>query len=352
MTVPVWVSTDAPYCRPDDSVQEAMRQMNRWDRESLPVCDADGKLVGTISMRAVCQYANDSGKKIAGMQVSDALEAPTACCIAEDCAVEVMQRMSKAGLWCLPVVDRNHALIGTVRFRALLRSVEGDSDVLRIDGAGSCDEISSPLESRFEGWRVSRMPMELRSPGGDRRRLPRAELSLLLALAEHAGSVVTRDALMNAVCNRDWDPADRYIDVLVGNLRRKFGERASNARAIITVQSVGYLLTLRVQSPLRRCPSSSLTGHEPAMDQRAPLQDALPPDAFQEIGQLYEEQHEAAVHAYCVKHRAIASICMHCNRLYRVVGSQGTSGGLSHGWCSPACAQVGAARATAADAPL
>ncbi len=354
MSVPVWVSADAPYCRPDDSVQDAMRQMTRWDCDSLPVCDADRKLVGSISMRTVCLYADVSGRKLAGMRVRDALESETASCIASDQASEVLRRMSRARLWSLPVLDRHRALIGTANFSTLQRSVEGHSDLIRIDGPGSCDESPSLQEAGFEGWRVSRMPMELRSPGGERRRLPRAELNLLLALIEHAGSVVTRDVLMNAVCNRDWDPTDRYVDVLVSSLRNKFGECASNARAIMTVQGVGYLLMLRVQSPLtrsrksrgqlRRAPASP-AGPKRTVEQPATLRDQLSPETLQEIERIYEEQHDEAAHAYCAKHRAIASICMSCNRVYRVVDSQGTAGGLSHGWCSTACAQVGAARA-------
>lgn len=88
-----------------------------------------------------------------------------------------------------------------------------------------------------------------------------------------------------------------------------------------------------------------------SVGERAPLQDQLPPEALQEIDRLHEEQHDAAVHAYCVKHRAIASICMSCTQIFRVVESQGTSGGLSHGWCSTACAEIGAARATAPQTP-
>lgn len=66
-----------------------------------------------------------------------------------------------------------------------------------------------------------------------------------------------------------------------------------------------------------------------------------------EVNRLYEEQGEAAAHTFCVKRHAIASVCMSCTRLFRVVDSRGTSGGLSHGWCSARCVQLGATRAEA-----
>jgi hypothetical protein len=82
------------------------------------------------------------------------------------------------------------------------------------------------------------------------------------------------------------------------------------------------------------------------MEQHAAFQDQLLSETLQEIEKRYGGQHDEAVHAYCVQHGAIASICMSCKRIYRLVESQGTSGGLSHGWCSSACAQDGAVRAT------
>lgn len=47
----------------------------------------------------------------------------------------------------------------------------------------------------------------------------------------------------------------------------------------------------------------------------------------------------------------IASICMICGDVYRVRGAEGGEGGLSHGWCSAACAEVGADQAEIAALP-
>jgi DNA-binding response OmpR family regulator len=51
---------------------------------------------------------------------------------------------------------------------------------------------------------------------------------------------------MNRIRNREWFPDDRYIDVLVGQLRKKLGERAANAKIIATIHGTGYLFTPEV----------------------------------------------------------------------------------------------------------
>jgi two-component system torCAD operon response regulator TorR len=63
---------------------------------------------------------------------------------------------------------------------------------------------------------------------------------------ERAGEPMDRDQLMTRIRNREWFPDDRYIDVLVGQLRKKLGERASNAKLIATIHGTGYLFTPEV----------------------------------------------------------------------------------------------------------
>ena len=61
-----------------------------------------------------------------------------------------------------------------------------------------------------------------------------------------AGEVMNRDQIMNRIRNREWFPDDRYIDVLVGQLRKKLGERAATAKIITTIHGTGYLFTPEV----------------------------------------------------------------------------------------------------------
>ncbi len=98
----------------------------------------------------------------------------------------------------------------------------------------------------FEGWQLDLNKRELTSPEGEQATLSAGEYQLLLAFMEQAGEVMNRDQLMNRIRNREWFPDDRYIDVLVGQLRKKLGERAANAKIIATIHGTGYLFTPEV----------------------------------------------------------------------------------------------------------
>ena len=98
----------------------------------------------------------------------------------------------------------------------------------------------------FEGWQLDLNKRELTSPEGTQSALSAGEYQLLLAFMEQAGEVMNRDQLMNRIRNREWFPDDRYIDVLVGQLRKKLGERAANAKIIATIHGTGYLFTPEV----------------------------------------------------------------------------------------------------------
>jgi DNA-binding response OmpR family regulator len=99
---------------------------------------------------------------------------------------------------------------------------------------------------KFEGWMLDLNKRELTSPEGEAKQLSAGEYQLLLAFMEKAGEVMNRDQLMNRIRNREWYPDDRYIDVLVGQLRKKLGERAGNAKIITTIHGTGYLFTPEV----------------------------------------------------------------------------------------------------------
>jgi len=98
----------------------------------------------------------------------------------------------------------------------------------------------------FDNWQLDLNKRELTAPDGEQTTLSAGEYQLLLAFMEQAGEVMNRDQLMNRIRNREWFPDDRYIDVLVGQLRKKLGERAANAKIIATIHGTGYLFTPEV----------------------------------------------------------------------------------------------------------
>ena len=67
------------------------------------------------------------------------------------------------------------------------------------------------------------------------------QFDLLVALAERAGRVLTRDQIMEAVRGRELDAFDRSIDVHMGRIRAAIEADAKNPRRILTVRGVGYV---------------------------------------------------------------------------------------------------------------
>ncbi|MDA1302362.1 MAG: response regulator [Proteobacteria bacterium] len=97
------------------------------------------------------------------------------------------------------------------------------------------------VKRTFEGWTLDLNKRELVTPTEQIQSLSAGEFHLLLALIENAGVVMTRDQLMNRIRNREWYPDDRYIDVLVGQVRRKFRQFAPGKTFISTIHGTGYL---------------------------------------------------------------------------------------------------------------
>jgi DNA-binding response OmpR family regulator len=113
------------------------------------------------------------------------------------------------------------------RLRAVLRrpplAAETDARVLRF----------GRLEIDL-GARVARLD-------GDARALTAYQFDLLVALAERAGRVLSREQLLDAVKGAAFDPFDRSIDVHIGRLRAAIEDDVKQPRRIITVRGVGYV---------------------------------------------------------------------------------------------------------------
>ena len=68
------------------------------------------------------------------------------------------------------------------------------------------------------------------------------QFDLLVALAERAGRVLTRDQIMEAVRGRELEAFDRSIDVHMGRIRQAIEMDAKEPKRILTVRGVGYVL--------------------------------------------------------------------------------------------------------------
>jgi len=71
--------------------------------------------------------------------------------------------------------------------------------------------------------------------------LTTAEFDLLWLLASHAGQILSRDDILNALRGIEFDGLDRSIDARISRLRRRLGDDLENPRFIKTVRAKGYL---------------------------------------------------------------------------------------------------------------
>jgi len=76
---------------------------------------------------------------------------------------------------------------------------------------------------------------------GEERTLTSYQFSLLLALAQNAGRVLSREALMDLVKGEALEAFDRSIDVHISRIRAAIEDNVKTPRRIITVRGIGYV---------------------------------------------------------------------------------------------------------------
>ncbi len=77
---------------------------------------------------------------------------------------------------------------------------------------------------------------------GVERMLTAYQFDLLLALARHAGRVLSRERLMDLVRGEALETFDRSIDVHVGKIRQVIEDDPKQPRRLLTVRGSGYVL--------------------------------------------------------------------------------------------------------------
>mgnify|MGYP001580835683 CR=1 FL=1 len=106
--------------------------------------------------------------------------------------------------------------------------------ILRRRGAGAARTL------RFGRLEIDRDARALRMDGAQRS-ITSYQFALLLALAENAGRVLSRDALMDQLKGEPLEAFDRSIDVHISRIRAAIEDDPKRPRRIITVRGAGYV---------------------------------------------------------------------------------------------------------------
>ena len=114
--------------------------------------------------------------------------------------------------------------------------------VLRRSGETSAAAAANGVHKvmRFGSLEIDRDARAV-SVSGSLCELTSYQFDLLVALAERAGRVLSRDQIMEAVRGRELEAFDRSIDVHMGRIRSAIEVDAKDPKRILTVRGVGYV---------------------------------------------------------------------------------------------------------------
>ena len=107
--------------------------------------------------------------------------------------------------------------------------------ILRRSKAGGRPDVL-----RFGRLEIDRGAREVRLDGAVKL-ITSHQFALLLALAEHAGRVMSREALMDIVKMEPLEAFDRSIDVHISRIRAAIEDEVKRPRRILTVRGAGYV---------------------------------------------------------------------------------------------------------------
>ncbi len=130
-------------------------------------------------------------------------------------------------------VGADDYLVKPFKFKELLARIEALTRG-RIMQTSSEKLMAADLEVDLHRRIVSR--------GGDTIRLTAREYDLLVYLLRNKDRVVSREAILAAVWNMDWDVETNVVDVYINYLRNKV-DKPFDRRLIKTMIGMGYILT-------------------------------------------------------------------------------------------------------------
>ncbi|RME88727.1 MAG: chloride channel protein, partial [Candidatus Hydrogenedentota bacterium] len=104
---------------PDTSFRSILRQMSRLNRYTFPVIDSSGKYIGIVSLAGIGREQKRSLLK-QKVKAQDLLLPNSPIIVYNDSLSKALETMLNFDLDCVPVVDENRNLLGTIGFHDIL----------------------------------------------------------------------------------------------------------------------------------------------------------------------------------------------------------------------------------------
>lgn len=112
-------------CSPDDTLTDAARVM--WDKDvgCLPVVDATGRVVATITDRDICMAAYTTGAPLHAARVATAMSKDLVTCSPDQSVSHLERLLAERQLRRIPVVDSEGRLVGVATLADLAHHAQG-----------------------------------------------------------------------------------------------------------------------------------------------------------------------------------------------------------------------------------
>lgn len=111
---------DVKACGPDDNLAQAAAAMCSFDCGILPVVDDDRRLLGVLTDRDICMAVATRDQRASRLLVREVLTVDPVACGPDDDLARALERMARAQVRRLPVLDVDGALLGMLSIHDVL----------------------------------------------------------------------------------------------------------------------------------------------------------------------------------------------------------------------------------------
>jgi len=124
MKVSDLMTKEVRACNPNDSLNRAAQLMWENDCGSIPVTDAEMKVVGMLTDRDICMAAYTQGVALIDASVGSAMSRDVCVCNPSDNIASATEQMRERKIRRLPVVDDDQQLIGILSVSDIAREAD------------------------------------------------------------------------------------------------------------------------------------------------------------------------------------------------------------------------------------
>lgn len=107
------MTTQVRVISPDATVQDAAKKLDDENVGALPVCDGE-KMIGIVTDRDIVIRSTSAGQEPGKVAVRDVMTSPVTYGFADQSLEEAAAIMKENYIRRLPVLDRDHRLVGMV----------------------------------------------------------------------------------------------------------------------------------------------------------------------------------------------------------------------------------------------